>query len=94
MTGGGRGWGRGHGKGLIKRGLWVFGWDEQDFQMRESRDLRRGRGRSGPGWSEMHFRSLGLPCAFMLRDPKCPTLVTIAQWKDGEREETVCIPFQ
>lgn len=51
MTGG---WGK-KGKRLIKRGLWAFGWDEKDFQMQESQDLRRGSGGPVPGWSEMHF---------------------------------------
>jgi len=27
------GGGGGHGKRVIKRGLWAFGWDEKEFQM-------------------------------------------------------------
>lgn len=73
MTGGG---GR-QGKRLIKRGLWVFGWDEKDFQMHESQDLRGGSGGPVPGWSEKHFSLVTL--GLLTRDPKCPALATIAQ---------------
>lgn len=53
MTGGGGG----QGKRLIKRGLWVFGWDEKDFQMPESQDFRRGPGGPVLGWGKMHLSS-------------------------------------
>lgn len=31
------------GERVIKRGLWAFGWDEKDLQMRENQDVRRER---------------------------------------------------
>ena len=81
------------GKRLIKKGLWVFGWDEKDFQMHESQDLRRERGGPVPGWrctSEVY----GCPGSLWLPgNPKCPALRMIAQWEKGERGEAVGIPF-
>lgn len=78
--------GGGQGKRLIKRGLWVFGWDEKDFQMPESQDFRRGPGGPVLGWGKMHLSSYFMAAlSLRAKGPQVPSIhdnFPVDTWKE------------